>query len=80
MIMPDKITPKKGQRFYHKTWLSPRDNSPQLFEITRVATGVVYYRPVYFYQDQNVEKLGGSMYETTENFAKRVLKWDNGHV
>lgn len=39
------MTPTKGLRFYHSRVLGA-DNAPQLYEVSRIARGTVYYRPV----------------------------------
>lgn len=57
------MTPVKGFRFYHSRVLG-EDNSPQLYEVSRVARGTVYYRPVY------PETLGGPDCCATEDFDK----------
>jgi hypothetical protein len=40
------VTPSKGLRFLHARVLG-EDDSPQLYEVSRIARGTVYYRPVY---------------------------------
>lgn len=35
-----------GHRFYHARVLA-EDGGPQLYEVSRIARGTVYYRPVY---------------------------------
>lgn len=45
--IPERTTRiKHGTRFYHTRLLAEDYKSPALCEITRVAQGVVYYRPV----------------------------------
>lgn len=39
--------PKIGKRFYHARVLDPADRTPQLYQVTRVAGGRVYYRAIY---------------------------------
>jgi hypothetical protein len=44
------MTPTKGFRFYHTRVLDIQKfdgKSPQLFEVTKIARGIVYYRAVY---------------------------------
>lgn len=44
------MTPVKGLRFYHSRVLDTvkwDGKSPQLFVVTRIARGTVYYRAVY---------------------------------
>lgn len=44
------MKPIKGMRFYHSRVLDTvkfDGHSPQLYEVTRVAAGTAYYRPVY---------------------------------
>ncbi len=54
-----KTIPYKGLRFLHSKWLDAArmpEKHPQLMEVTKVASGAVYYRPVYNYGDR--EELG----------------------
>lgn len=44
--LPADPVPAKGFRFYHSRVLDER-NEPQLYEVSRLARGVVYYQPVY---------------------------------
>lgn len=44
------MKPVKGLRFNHARVLSTEvfdGKTPQLYEVTRIALGMVYYRPVY---------------------------------
>ncbi len=45
-----RVQPKKGMRFHHSRVLDTAKwdgKSPQLFEVTKVASGTAYYRAVY---------------------------------
>jgi len=49
--------PQKGLRFYHRRVLDSMKfdgHSRQLFVVTRIAAGVVYYRPVIDYGTREV--------------------------
>lgn len=67
------MAPKKGARFIHANWISPRDNGPQEFAVTRVAQGMVYYRAVYHHSDR--ESLGGAMKSPVAEFPRYVKEW-----
>jgi hypothetical protein len=63
--------PKKGDRFLHLRVLDVRlfdGKTPQLYQVTRVARGCVYYRPVY--NRLNGEDLGSCEYCLLETFPK----------
>lgn len=48
MKTKEKVTePVVGMRFLHSRVLEPDGKTNQLFKITRIAQGIVYYRPVY---------------------------------
>jgi hypothetical protein len=49
--------PVKGLRFLH-TRVVDYDKKPALYQVTRIAMGVVYYRPVYDAGIQGSERLG----------------------
>jgi len=56
------LTPKVGLRFNHRRVLStePFDGkTPQIYQITKIACGWVYYRPVYA-AGLTEERLGAS--------------------
>ena len=58
----------KGTRFLHSRVLDNRDmKSPQLYEITRIARGVVYYKAVDYETNQPE---GCSQCCTIEDFPK----------
>lgn len=40
-------TPKIGLQFYHSRVLAKDMSGLQLYQVTRIAWGCVYYRPVY---------------------------------
>ena len=69
---------KKGDRFEHKTWLSPISYTgkiPQVFEVTRITKTRVYYRPVYKHGER--EELGSGFWSDPNKFDEYVLKWIN---
>lgn len=41
-----KKQPKVGFRFFHKRVLNPDLKTPMEFVVTRIAKGIIYYRPV----------------------------------
>lgn len=67
------VEPKRGLRFHHARILSHDYDgiTPQLCAVTRVALGVVYYRPVYFHGER--ETLGAAEYATAERFQVLAL-------
>ena len=49
----------KGAYFTHSRWLDPdHSNQPMRCKVTRVARGLVYYRPHYGWHDDGTEWLG----------------------
>src|SRR5215467_13944251 len=65
------MTPKKGMRFYHSRVLDSikfDGKSPQLYQVTRVAAGMAYYRPVYDYESR--EELGKADCCPTDQFHR----------
>lgn len=66
------MKPVKGLRFNHSRVLSSEafdGKTPQLYEVTRIAMGMVYYRPVYAVGLAE-ERLGGADCCPTEDFHK----------
>jgi hypothetical protein len=71
--MPKNVTPTKGMRFYHSRVFDTQrfdGKSPQLYQVTRVAAGTAYYRPVYDYGTR--EELGKPDCCPTEQFGRWV--------
>lgn len=69
---------KVGARFEHRHWLDAStvgaNPKPQVFQVTRIAQGIVYFRPVYNYGSR--ESLGAGSYRQIEQFeSKDVLRW-----
>lgn len=67
--------PTKGFRFYHSRVLDTikfDGKSPQLFVVTKVACGRVYYRPVYDYGDH--EGFGAPGVCNVSDFGKWCLR------
>ncbi len=65
------ITPQVGMRFYHSRILDAMKfdgKTTQLHQVTRIAQGQVYYRPVYNYGDR--EALGTGGYCPIDQFGK----------
>jgi hypothetical protein len=73
---------RKGARFIHKHWLDPTTMGPnpqgQLFQITQIRQGQVYFRPVYRYESEGGrEVLGQAFYRPVETFeAQDVAMWE----
>lgn len=70
------MTPIKGLRFLHRRVLDPTkmpDKVAQLYEVTRIARGCVYYRPVYRYEPTGREALGTCEYVLAENWHRVCL-------
>lgn len=66
-------TPIKGMQFLHSRVLDTMKfdgKTPQLYQVTRIAQGCVYYRPVYDYGTR--VELGKAEYCLIENFGKVV--------
>lgn len=65
----------KGFRFYHSRVLDSAKfdgKSPQLFEVTKISLGTVYYRPVYDMGER--ETLGSPGCCEVENFPRYCLR------
>lgn len=64
---------RKGLRFKHSRVVNWDDHkTPATYEVTRIARGMVYYRPVY---DEGLpsERLGAAEQCTREYFPKVML-------
>ena len=67
-------TPKKGLRFQHSRVVNWDDHkTPALYEVTKVARGMVYYAPVYDAGIARSERLGRRECCTLEYFPKVIL-------
>lgn len=65
------MTPFKGLRFRHSRVVNWDDHkTPALYEVTKVARGAVYYRPVYDAGIAGSERLGKAEYCTLEYWPK----------
>jgi hypothetical protein len=71
-----------GKRFEHTRWLDPSHgydkHVPATFQVTRIAQGRVYFRPVYVYVDGETrrEELGSGFHTDVATFeAKDVRRW-----
>lgn len=65
---------KKGLKFFHARVLDTQKfdgYTPALYEVTRIAQGVVYYRPVFDVCLPS-QRLGRPEYDTIEHFPKIV--------
>lgn len=50
--------PTRGLRFFHARWLNPTkmpERIPQMFEVSAIRSGAIYFRPVYRYATGRVE-------------------------
>ncbi len=45
-----------------KVWLNPSDGQPAVMRVTRIAQGVIYYRPYYGKHDDGSLWLGAAAY------------------
>lgn len=67
------MKPVKGFRFLHARFLDAStmgpNPQPQLFEVTRVAQGCVWYRPIYKRADGREDR-GKGTYCTADQFPK----------
>lgn len=72
MSVTREIAPRKGLRFYHWRVLDTEKwdgKSPQLYEVTAIRNGCVYYRPVYA-AGRPEERLGNPDRCIIEQFSK----------
>jgi len=53
---------KVGDYFYHKKWIDAKGRGPLKCKITKIAHGVIYYRPHYDWHDDGTEWLGFPTY------------------
>jgi len=58
---------KRGAEFTHAHFMNC-EREPLLCRVTRVAQGVVYYRPVYGKHDDGTDWLGSPAYIGVEDF------------
>ena len=65
---------KRGTLFQHKHWLNPADGSPMVGVVTRVAQGVIYWRPHYGKHDDGTDWLGAPAYFPKEQTGRYVSK------
>jgi hypothetical protein len=64
---------KRGEHFNHTYWITP-DRKPLECVVTRIAQGVIYYRPFYSKHDDGTDWLGASAYFSVEQAEKYVLE------
>lgn len=66
------MNPTKGFRFLHSRVIDPdlEGKQPQLFEVTKVASGMAFYRPVYRGRKEGAEWLGSLQYCPISEFSK----------
>ena len=62
--------PKPGMRFRHKHFIEHNSRDPLPCVITRVALGVVYYRPDYGLHDDGTPWLGSAAYMTLPQWTR----------
>ena len=66
---------KRGDHFFHKHWLNAEKlGQNELLEcvVTRVAKGVIYYRPYYGIHDDGTPWLGSPSYFAEDHTEKYV--------
>ena len=66
LIESSPKTPKRGFEFLHKKWRDPDTKKPMKYVVTKVANGVVYYKPVGW--NRGIEKIA------IEDFYNKVVK------
>ncbi len=55
-----RYTPHKGFQFFHARVLTEDMKSQQLYEITKIAKGIIYYRPIRLDTDGRGIVIGGA--------------------
>ena len=64
---------KQGDIFTHRHWLDPdHSNAPLRCKVTKIARGMVYYRPYYGLHDDGTEWLGALWKFELMNAARYV--------
>lgn len=63
---------KRGFLFAHRHFRDPADNKPLRCKVTRVAQGVVYYRPIFARHDDGTSWYGSPAYIEEELFMTIV--------
>lgn len=65
---------KVGDRFEHKHFLNPETRQPLVGLVTRIAGGIVYYRPDYGLHDDGTPWLGSAAYFPVEQESRWVAR------
>lgn len=65
---------KVGDRFEHKHFLNPETRQPLVGLVTRIAGGIVYYRPDYGLHDDGTPWLGSAAYFPVEQQSRWVAR------
>lgn len=60
--------PKRGEIYQHRHFRYPASNKALLCKVTRIVSGVAYYRPHYGYHDDGSEWLGSPYYVDIRKF------------
>lgn len=64
--------PRRGATFRHPYYQNPSNNEQLLCKVTRIAYGVVYYRPVYGQHEDGSEWLGAPTYISVWPFVRHT--------
>lgn len=65
---------RRGDRFEHRRYLRPDENSPLVCVVTAVRQGVIYYRPDYGVHDDGTPWLGSPSYFPADQESRYVGK------
>ena len=66
-----------GMKFFHKYYLTEDKKSPLKCKVTKIAQGVVYYRPIYCKNEKIV--LGKASYIDIDKFPS-IVRYPNEYV
>lgn len=61
---------KRGEYYLHRHYIDTNIDMPLRCKVTRIAQGVVYYRPHYGYHEDGSEWLGSPAYFPIEDASK----------
>ena len=67
----EKKTAWIGMKFFHKHYLTEDKKSPLKCKVTKIAQGVVYYRPIYRNNDKII--YGKASYIDIDKFPSIVI-------
>jgi hypothetical protein len=64
----------KGDHFIHKHWLNPATMTPMECVVTKIAQGVIYWRPYYGKHDDGEDWLGAPAYFQIDHQSRYVSR------